>query len=101
MPCEPCRRKKPSSPVGSANHRDKFDEHHIGDKHEKNRNNESACGGLAGLILSRWDVHSRPTLFLIDAKGVLRHKLFGSPGEKILDEKINKMITEIEKTTAK
>jgi hypothetical protein len=58
-------------------------------------------GGQAGPISSRWDVHSWATLFLIDAKGVLRHKHFGSPGEKILDEEIDKLIAEVEKTAAK
>jgi hypothetical protein len=40
-------------------------------------------------------------LFLIDAKGVIRHKPIGNPGEKILDEEIDKPIAEIEKTAAK
>jgi hypothetical protein len=58
-------------------------------------------GGQAGPISRRWDVHSWGTLFLIDAKGVLRHKHFGSPGEKILDEEIDKLIAEVEKPAAK
>jgi hypothetical protein len=45
-------------------------------------------GSTQGCISSRWDIHGWPALFLIDAKGVLRHKHFGSPGETILDEEI-------------
>ncbi|HEY7327428.1 MAG TPA: thioredoxin-like domain-containing protein [Gemmataceae bacterium] len=58
-------------------------------------------GSTRGRISSRWDVHSWPTLFLIDAKGVLRHKHIGTPGEKILDDEIDNLIAEAEKTTAK
>ena len=58
-------------------------------------------GSTSGPISSRWNVFAWPTLFLIDAKGVLRHKHFGSPGEMILDEEIDKLIAEAEKTAAK
>jgi hypothetical protein len=58
-------------------------------------------GSTGGPISSRWDVQGWPTLYLIDAKGVIRHKHLGSPGEKELDEELDKLIAEVEKTAAK
>jgi hypothetical protein len=58
-------------------------------------------GSTQGRISSRWDIEGWPTLFLIDAKGVLRHKHIGSPGEKVLDDEIDKLIAEVEKMAAK
>jgi len=58
-------------------------------------------GSTRGRISSRWDVQGWPTLFLIDAQGVIRHKYVGSPGDKTLDEEIDKLIVEVEKTAAK
>ena len=55
-------------------------------------------GSTQDVISNRWEVNAWPTLYLIDAKGVIRHKHVGSPGEKALDEEIDKLITEIEKT---
>ena len=58
-------------------------------------------GSTGGPISSRWDVQGWPTLYLIDAKGVIRHYHLGSPGDKVLDEEIDKLIAEAEKTAAK
>ncbi len=58
-------------------------------------------GSTQGRISSRWDIQGWPTLFLIDAQGVIRHTHVGSPGEKKLDEEIDKLIAEVEKTAAK
>jgi peroxiredoxin len=56
-------------------------------------------------IVSRWQVQQWPTLFLIDAKGIIRHKHVverqGSPGEKGLDAEVDKLIAEVEKTAEK
>jgi hypothetical protein len=57
-------------------------------------------GTTRGRISSRWDVHAWPTLFIIDAKGVIRYKYGGSPGEKVLDEELDKLIAEVEKSAA-
>lgn len=58
-------------------------------------------GSRQGRISTRWNIEGWPTLFLIDAKGALRHKYVGSPGEKVLDEEVDKLIAEIEKSTVK
>jgi hypothetical protein len=55
-------------------------------------------GSTDGPISSRWDVEGWPTLYLIDAKGVIRHMHLGSPEkESQLDEEIDKLVAEIEK----
>jgi len=56
-------------------------------------------GGSTGGPISRaWGVHAWPTLVVLDAKGVIRHKWEGSPGEKVLDEAIEKLVKEAEGT---
>jgi hypothetical protein len=58
-------------------------------------------GSTRGRISSRWDIEGWPTLYLIDAKGIIRQKYLGSPGDKTLDDEIDKLIAEVEKTAAK
>jgi peroxiredoxin len=52
--------------------------------------------GTRGPIASKWNVAGWPTLYVIDAKGVIRHKWLGSPGEKVMDESIEKLLKEAE-----
>jgi hypothetical protein len=54
-------------------------------------------GSTQGPISTRWDIEGWPTLYLIDAKGVIRHMHLGSPGDKTLDEELDKLIAEVEK----
>src|SRR5262245_41144652 len=51
----------------------------------------------AGAISDDWNVQGWPTLYVIDHKGVIRHKWEGSPGDKVLDEAIEKLVAEAEK----
>jgi hypothetical protein len=51
-------------------------------------------GGKRGPISTSWHVRGWPTLYIIDAKGVIRHKYLGSPGPKILDENIDILVEE-------
>jgi len=44
--------------------------------------------GTGGPISAKWNVSGWPTLYVLDHKGVIRHKFVGSPGE----EKMNKVI---------
>jgi Thioredoxin-like len=55
--------------------------------------------GTGGPISTEWNVHGWPTLFVIDHKGVIRHKYLGSPGEEKLDAAIDKLVEEAEKET--
>src|SRR5215471_18997088 len=53
-------------------------------------------GSTGGPISTEWNVHGWPTLYLIDANGVIRHKYLGSPGEKVLDEAIDALVKDAE-----
>jgi len=55
-------------------------------------------GKIGGPIATRWAVQGWPTLYVIDAKGVIRHKHVGSPGDKVLDDEIEKLIKEVQDT---
>jgi hypothetical protein len=51
----------------------------------------------ATAIASDWNVQGWPTLYIIDHKGVIRHKYLGSPGDEVLDKAIEKLVAEAEK----
>ncbi len=53
-------------------------------------------GNTRGPICQDWEIQGFPTLYLIDAKGVIRHKFVGSPGEKHLDQVIDGLVQEAE-----
>jgi hypothetical protein len=50
--------------------------------------------GTDGPISVKWNVRGWPTLYLIDAKGVIRHKWLGSPSTEVLDKAIDELVTE-------
>lgn len=52
--------------------------------------------GTAGPISAEWKISGWPTLYLIDHKGVIRHRFLGSPGEKALDAAIERLVEEAE-----
>jgi hypothetical protein len=52
--------------------------------------------GTGGPISSEWNIHGWPTLFVIDHKGIIRHKWLGSPGNEKLDQAIEKLVKEAE-----
>ena len=52
--------------------------------------------GTKGPISMKWNVHGWPTLYVLDHKGVIRQKWLGSPGEKIMDDFLEKLIKEAE-----
>jgi hypothetical protein len=53
--------------------------------------------GTSGPISTEWNVHGWPTLFVIDHKGVIRHKWVGSPGGEVMDKAIEKLVEQAEK----
>jgi hypothetical protein len=57
--------------------------------------------GTGGPISSDWQVRGWPTLYVIDHKGVIRHKYLGSPGDKVLDAAFEKLVEEAEKESKK
>jgi hypothetical protein len=50
--------------------------------------------GTSGPIATRWNVRSWPTIFVLDAKGVIRFK--NVRGEK-MDEAVDQLLAEMEK----
>jgi len=53
-----------------------------------------------GDIVRKWNLAGTPTIYLIDHAGVIRFKWVGAPGEKVLDEALEKLILEAEKAAA-
>ena len=47
-------------------------------------------------ICDTWNLMGTPTLFVVDAKGVIRHKWLGSPGAKVLDAALERLLQEAE-----
>lgn len=48
-------------------------------------------------VCETWNLVGTPTLFVLDADGVIRHKWLGSPGEKVLDAALERLIGETER----
>jgi hypothetical protein len=52
-------------------------------------------GGTEGPIATRWNVHSWPTVYLLDAKGVIRYKRPVGADVKLIDAQIEKLLEEL------
>ncbi len=50
--------------------------------------------GIRGPISQAWNVSGWPTVYLMDAKGVIRNKWIGAPKTSALDPAIEKLIAE-------
>jgi peroxiredoxin len=48
-------------------------------------------------IARKWNFYGTPTLYLLDHKGIIRHKWLGSPGEKAIDRAVEKLVKQAEK----
>jgi len=58
-------------------------------------------GSTGGPIATAFAVEGWPTLYVVDHKGVIRHKWVGSPGDKVLDESIEALVKEAEEAKEK
>ncbi|NOT29576.1 MAG: hypothetical protein HOP15_03900 [Planctomycetes bacterium] len=45
-------------------------------------------------LASQWNVSGYPNLYLIDALGVIRYHWLGSPGDDVLDQRIDELVAE-------
>ncbi len=55
-----------------------------------------------GAIAARWNVHATPTFYVIDHRGIIRHKWVGSsPGEKAIDAALEKLLQEAQRDAKK
>lgn len=52
--------------------------------------------GGQGAISGKWNLQGTPTLYLIDHKGVIRHRWIGSPGDQAIDAAIDTLVKEAE-----
>jgi hypothetical protein len=50
-----------------------------------------------GSLASQWNVSGYPSLYLIDAEGKIRNHWLGSPGDEVLDQRIDELVAEAEK----
>jgi hypothetical protein len=50
----------------------------------------------AGAIAKKWNLSGTPTIYLIDHKGVIRHKWVGGAPEKIIDHAVEKLVRAVE-----
>ena len=46
----------------------------------------------AGPIATKWNLSATPTFYVLDHKGVIRHKWAGVPGENVIDAALEKLI---------
>ena len=49
-----------------------------------------------GAIAKKWNLSGTPTIYLIDPKGVIRHKWLGGAREKVIDKAVEELIHEVE-----
>jgi len=49
-----------------------------------------------GAIAKKWNLAGTPTIYLIDHKGVIRHKWLGGARAKVIDKAVEKLIQEVE-----
>lgn len=45
-----------------------------------------------GAIVTQWNIPATPTFYIIDHKGVIRHKWVGSPGANAMDAALDKLL---------
>jgi hypothetical protein len=56
--------------------------------------------GTSGPISAKWNVSGWPTLYLVDHKGIIRHKFLGSPGDEKMDKFVDDLVKEAESKKA-
>jgi hypothetical protein len=68
------------------------------DKEELNWRSFADHGDKSGMgpICKTWNLQGTPTLFVLDHKGVIRHRWLGSPGEQKIDEALHSLIKDAE-----
>jgi peroxiredoxin len=50
----------------------------------------------SGRIAKKWNVAGTPTIYLIDHKGVIRHKWVGGASAMVIDKAVQELIQEVE-----
>jgi hypothetical protein len=52
--------------------------------------------GTDGPIATKWNVQGWPTLYVVDHRGVIRHRWLGSPGEQVMDRALEELVQRAE-----
>ena len=52
-------------------------------------------GDTNGPIANQFNVHGWPTLFVVDHRGIIRHKWLGFPGKETFDSAIDKLVSAV------
>jgi hypothetical protein len=52
--------------------------------------------GTNGPISTRWNIQGWPTLYVLDADGVIRYKWLDTPGDKVLSAAVEKLVRDAE-----
>jgi hypothetical protein len=60
----------------------------------RNAIDDEADGERLKSIAKAWNVRGFPQLYLVDARGVIRQKWLGSPGEAALDKAVETLVDE-------
>jgi hypothetical protein len=60
----------------------------------RNAIDDEADGERLKSIAKTWNVRRFPQLYLVDARGVIRHKWLGSPGEDVIDKAVEALVAE-------
>ena len=50
----------------------------------------------SGRIAKKWNLSGTPTIYLLDAKGVIRHKWVGGAREQVIDHAVEKLVQDVE-----
>jgi hypothetical protein len=50
-------------------------------------------GDTSGPIATRFDIRTWPTLYILDHRGIIRHKWADFPGEEAFDSAIDQLVT--------
>jgi len=53
-------------------------------------------GDTSGPIANQFNVHGWPTLYVVDHRGIIRHKWTGFPGEERFDSAIDKLVAAVQ-----
>jgi hypothetical protein len=53
-------------------------------------------GDTNGPIANQFNVHGWPTLYVVDHRGIIRHKWTGFPGEETFDSAIDKLVAAVQ-----
>jgi Thioredoxin-like len=88
---------KPFTLIGINSDQDRAALHKVLDKEHITWRSFWDGGSTRGPIASAWKVHSWPTLYLIDHKGIIRKKWVDSPGQEVLGREIDKLLSTVEK----